>query len=121
MENYPQIAIKTSTLRLLSTCQRRIWLDRYEDIEERDEINPITAYHLNAGIQHEKHIHQETAPNPTPIIVQNWAEGVRTTNELMKRGPEQFWAHILNQRYFWKRLAVFLKYVDASIDLCELQ
>jgi predicted RecB family nuclease len=109
VENYPQIAIKASTLRLLSTCQRRIWLDRYEDVEERDEITPITAYRLNAGIQHEKHIHQETAPNPTPIVVQSWAEGVNTTKELMKKGAKTILGAYLEADVFLEEVGCFLK------------
>jgi predicted RecB family nuclease len=77
------ITITPSMLRLLSMCQRRVWLDHYRNKEERE---PLLIQRLVDGQKHEEAIHAATAPSIETIPVKDWDEGVSLTRSLIESG-----------------------------------
>ena len=78
--------ISATTLRLLQMCERRVWLDHFGAVSLQDEVSPVLAYRLNAGVEHEERIHAAEGLPVEPLAVPTWAEGVRLTRELMESG-----------------------------------
>jgi predicted RecB family nuclease len=75
-------------LRHLTTCRRRVWLDRHGDGRDKDAITPITIFRLSEGIKHETQVHRAATPRARQLVVQNWSDGVKTTQALMQRGAQ---------------------------------
>lgn len=77
------ITISASMLRWYTSCERRIWLDKYGDSQDRNELPGTTYFRRVQGIQHEKEILNYTMPNHENINVSDWAEAVTVTRDLM--------------------------------------
>jgi predicted RecB family nuclease len=89
------IIVPATALRLLQMCERRVWLDQYGDVDSRDATPPGVTYRLNQGVQHEEAIHRAAGIPTEPVVVSDWAEGVRLTRDLMARGtPLIVGAHV---------------------------
>lgn len=85
-ENLTVLNINASMLRQLTTCRRRVWLDRHGEGRDKDAIMPITAVRLGEGIKHEAQVHRITTPEARQIVVQNWSDGINTTRTQIQRG-----------------------------------
>ena len=77
------ITLTASQLRLLTMCERRVWLDKYGNRESRIDVSSVTTLPFTTGIQHEEQIHTATAPftNETPVAT--WQEAVQATRDAM--------------------------------------
>lgn len=71
------------TLRQLSVCERRLWLDRYADTRLREVISPSV---FAGGISHEQTVSMAMFGEATPVRAADWPEMVRVTHMLMARG-----------------------------------
>jgi uncharacterized protein len=80
------LVVSVTMLRLLSMCERRVWLDHYGDSGSRDAAHPALTYRLNEGLRHEEAVHRATGVRTEAVQVSTWEEGVRLTRELMARG-----------------------------------
>lgn len=86
VEQHKPIIITATMLSWFNMCHRHVWLDRFGDRSERDEITSILAYPLKQGVKHEREVHIATAPNAIPFSPTDWADGVRLTREFMAQG-----------------------------------
>jgi predicted RecB family nuclease len=75
--------ITAYTLRHLTTCERRIWLDAHGDPDQREEVFSPSAF---AGRSHEAAVQAAMFGPAEPIQVANWAERVKITRRLMQEG-----------------------------------
>lgn len=80
--------ITAAMLRLLSTCHRRVWLDSHGDQTQREPLQSITVQRLAGGNDHERAVHQATAPRLEWITVRSWQEGVTITRDLMQQNAK---------------------------------
>lgn len=74
--------ITAYTLRYLSVCQRRIWLDHNGDSAEREAV---TAEAFTGGIRHEQMVSAAMFGEAAPVMASDWPELVRVTRSLMER------------------------------------
>lgn len=75
--------ITAYTLRYLSLCERRIWLNHYGDQGQREAV-PMNVF--AGGISHEQAVGAAMFGKTTPVVALDWAEMVRTTRDLMRQG-----------------------------------
>lgn len=75
--------ITAYTLRYLSMCERRVWLDHHGDRNLRETI-PADVF--TDGIKHEQAVSAAMFGAATPVEALNWADMVQVTRDLMRRG-----------------------------------
>lgn len=80
------MTILTATqLRLMTMCERRIWLDKYGSRKEQIDVTSVTTIPFTAGIQHEEQIHTVTSPQMRESTVTSWQEAVEATLKALER------------------------------------
>ncbi|MBI5667917.1 MAG: TM0106 family RecB-like putative nuclease [Chloroflexi bacterium] len=75
--------ITAYTLRYLSICERRIWLDHAGDPLAR-EIVPVEAF--AGGIRHEEAVSAAMFGKAMPVVAVDWRDLVEITRSLMEQG-----------------------------------
>jgi predicted RecB family nuclease len=80
------ITITPAALRLLQMCRRRVWLDHYGDLSQRDLLPPMLVQRFMDGQRHEQTILWERESEI--VHVKDWAEGVRLTQTWMEQGAK---------------------------------
>jgi predicted RecB family nuclease len=81
----PEI-LTASQLRLLSMCERRVWLDKFGDQNQREDVSGKNYLAFQRGIEHEATIHAATNPNLVTINVQTWNEAIQECQNAMRGG-----------------------------------
>lgn len=83
----PSVFSLTPTmLRLMLTCERRVWLDYFGDPAQADAITPVMAHRYSLGETHEQHVQEAAGTVLEPIAISSWDEGVALTRALMAQG-----------------------------------
>ena len=80
-----QPIITAYTLRHLSMCERRIWLDQHGDLTMRTETPQNQRL---AGKQHEQLISATMFGPTAPVSAASWDEMLQTTRDLMEHGAD---------------------------------
>lgn len=81
-----QLTLTATQLRLLAMCERRVWLDKYGNREDRVDVSSVTAIPFTTDIQHDEHIHTTTRDGMREIKVASWEEAVEVTRLAMEQG-----------------------------------
>jgi predicted RecB family nuclease len=84
-EAMPEILTATQ-LRLLAMCERRVWLDKFGDPSQRDDVSGRNFAAFQRGIEHEATIHATTSPNLITIHVETWQDYLQETQKAIERG-----------------------------------
>lgn len=75
--------ITAYTLRYLSMCDRRVWLDHFG---ERNLRETVSADVFAGGISHEQAVGAAMFGPVIPVTALDWADKVRVTRDLMRQG-----------------------------------
>lgn len=75
--------LSAQTLRQLTTCARRIWLDRYGDAAMQGMVEDFFA---QQGRLHEQLVREEVIGETVQISAASWAEMVATTRDHLRAG-----------------------------------
>lgn len=77
------ITITATTLRNFSKCHRLVWLDRFGDYQQRDQVSPVA---MIRGVRHEEDIQAATTDQVETTLVGTWDEGVEITRTMIDDG-----------------------------------
>ncbi|MBZ0275068.1 MAG: TM0106 family RecB-like putative nuclease, partial [Anaerolineae bacterium] len=80
------ITISATLLRLLSTCERRVWLDTYGDTDQRSDVSSARIVPLTRGILHEERILATATPHIRHVPAASWDEAAVVTRQSMRDG-----------------------------------
>ncbi|NWG15252.1 MAG: TM0106 family RecB-like putative nuclease [Chloroflexi bacterium] len=79
----PQAVITAYTLRALTICPRRVWLDHNGDTQMAVEAASDLSYR---GLEHERAISAAMFGPAQPVLAASWPEAAAATQALMQRG-----------------------------------
>jgi predicted RecB family nuclease len=80
----PEILTATE-LRLLAMCERRVWLDKFGDKSQRDDVTGKNFVAFQRGIEHEATVRAATSPNLHIIPVETWRGAVQESQNAIQR------------------------------------
>ena len=81
--------LQAGRLAWLEKCERRLWLDRYGEPDERAILLPQARQRMQQGQAHETTIIEAMRGPATPLPTVSWTEAVQMTHDLMVAGAPE--------------------------------
>ncbi|MBZ0296223.1 MAG: TM0106 family RecB-like putative nuclease [Anaerolineae bacterium] len=87
--------LSAQTLRQMTTCTRRVWLDRYGDAAVQV---PVDNFFAQQGIRHEQLVREEVIGETVQIAAASWEEMVQITHTHLQAGTAGLFGAALERR-----------------------